>query len=147
MPYINHLHIFSPTSVHSPDTMPSSTQGNYLHLDGSTLEAGSQLIRNALTLSALTSRPVTIHSIRASRPEKGLKGMHLPLIKSIAELSESVVEGAELGSSSLTFYPPGERTAVKREDVFEMEKQRSVGLVLQAVFLYLLCAGCCEGAD
>lgn len=73
--------------------------------------------------------------------------MHLPLIKSIAELSESVVEGAGLGSSSLTFYPPGERAAVKREDVFEMEKQRSVGLVLQVVFLYLLCAGCCEGAD
>lgn len=100
---------------------PKTDNHLHLHLNGSTLKAGGQVLRNALALSALISRPITIHSIRATRPRKSLKATHPPPIKCLAEISNSVVDGAEVGSNRLTIYPPETRATVKREYVFEME--------------------------
>lgn len=63
-------------------------------------------MRNALALSALTGRAVSIHNIRGNREgKKGLKGSHLEAVKLLTKVTEGEVAGAELGSLSLRFVP------------------------------------------
>ena len=117
-----------------------------LHLDGRTLEGGGQLIRIALALSALTNKPLTIDHIRANRKgKKGLKASHLAAFKFLAEVSNSVVEGAEIGSTSLSFLPPGtsamEKRPIQQRYNICLSTPGSVFLVLQALYPYLLHAG------
>lgn len=117
-----------------------------LHLDGRTLEGGGQLIRIALALSALTNKPLTIDHIRANRKGKtGLKVSHLAAVRFLAEVSNSVVEGAEIGSASLSFHPSGisamEKQSIQQRYTISLSTPGSVFLVLQALYPYLLHAG------
>ena len=117
-----------------------------LHLDGRTLEGGGQLIRIALALSALTNKPLTIDHIRANRKgKKGLKASHLAAFKFLAEVSNSVVEGAEIRSTSLSFHPPGtsamEKRPMQQRYNICLSTPGSVFLVLQALYPYLLHVG------
>ncbi|KAE8132115.1 RNA 3'-terminal phosphate cyclase/enolpyruvate transferase [Aspergillus pseudotamarii] len=123
-----------------------------VHLDGRTLEGGGQLVRIAVTLSALTGRPVIIDHIRGNRSGKqGLKGSHLAAITYLARVSGSSVVGAELGSTSLSFYPravqmPRDRGherggAIESHINIALRTAGSVFLVFQALYPYMLHAG------
>lgn len=76
-------------------------------IDGSA--GGGQLLRTALTLSVITDTPVRIESIRGSRPEPGLAPQHLAAVDLLATYSHADVDGAELGSETVTFEPGGDR--------------------------------------
>ncbi|KAI4237377.1 MAG: hypothetical protein LQ349_001881 [Xanthoria aureola] len=83
-----------------------------LALDGRTLEGGGQLLRLAVSLSALTSLPIDITSIRANRaprrasqPAGGLKAAHLAAVEWLARASRAETTGMEKGSLELEFRP------------------------------------------
>lgn len=74
-----------------------------LELDGS--HGGGQLLRSSLALSALTETPIRLSGIRGSRPDPGLKHQHLAALETIAAVCNASVEGAALGSETVTFRP------------------------------------------
>ncbi|QDV32241.1 RNA 3'-terminal phosphate cyclase [Tautonia plasticadhaerens] len=76
-----------------------------VELDGSAGEGGGQILRTALSLSLLTGRPFRISRIRANRDRPGLRPQHLAAVGAAARLGDATVEGAGVGSSTLTFRP------------------------------------------
>lgn len=106
-------------------------------VDGSIGEGGGQILRTALGLSMATGRPFRIERIRAGRPKPGLLRQHLTAVAAAASICGATVEGASIGSQSVTFAPgavkPGEYT-------FSVGSAGSTTLVLQAVLPALLTA-------
>ena len=76
-----------------------------VHVDGSVGEGGGQVVRTALSLSAITGQTVSIEHIRAGRQDPGLRAQHLTAVRAAADVCGAEVKGAELGSRELTFQP------------------------------------------
>ena len=149
----------------------TSTSPNPVHLDGTTLEGGGQLLRLARSLSSLTQIPIHITDIRGKRPGKvsGLKASHLAGATWLANATAATTEGMEVQSRRLVFKPSSiennanhdEHVALKEnekegvwEDIFDngklirrqshiaMSSPGSIPLVLQAILPYLLLSNC-----
>ncbi len=101
-----------------------------LSLDGSRGEAGGQILRAALTLSAVTGQGFQISRIRAGRPQPGLRPQHLAAVRAAAMACQARVGGAFEGSPDLRF-EPGPVTS--GEFRFEIATAGAVTLVLQTV--------------
>lgn len=82
---------------------------------GSLLEGGGQILRNAVSLSAILNIPVRIDRIRAKRTRPGLRPQHLTGLQLAARLCGGTLEGGELGSSCVTFRP-GKRGCQKERE-------------------------------
>ena len=112
-----------------------------LILDGSYGEGGGQILRTALTLSAITGQPMHIERIRAGRKNPGLQPQHLTAVRAASAICGAQLEGDEPGSQALTFIPGS--PARPGEYVFDVAEAArggsagSVGLVLQTVLLPL----------
>jgi len=110
---------------------------NMLVIDGSYGEGGGQILRTALSLSAITGRPLRIEQIRAGRPKPGLAAQHLTAILATAAVCRASVMGGELGSMTLEFSPTTPPIAGTYEfDVAEAREGGSAGaatLVLQTL--------------
>ncbi|BDG07629.1 RNA 3'-terminal phosphate cyclase [Anaeromyxobacter paludicola] len=108
-------------------------------LDGSAGEGGGQILRTALSLSAITGRPFEIHQLRANRLKPGLRPQHREAARAIALVTGGGVEGAEVGSSHLRFRPggpvrPGDHT-------FDVGTAGSTPLLFQTLCWPLALAG------
>lgn len=100
-----------------------------LIIDGSVLEGGGQIVRTAVTVSAITGTPVTIHTIRAGRERPGLRAQHIAAIQSVATICHARCEGLYPGSSRVVFIP-GDPV---REDIhIDIGTAGSIPLVIQA---------------
>ena len=123
--------------------------GECITIDGSHGEGGGQLLRTAVTLSAITGRALLIEHIRAGRRKPGLAAQHLTAVLSVAKLCEAEVSGATLSSETLSFQPKVRPQPGNYE--FDVAKAREGGsagaatLVLQAVALAaVLAEGTCR---
>ncbi len=78
---------------------------NVIELDGSIGEGGGQVLRVAITLSAIMLKPIRIYNIRAKRSPSGLRPQHLTAVKAVAWLTDAEVKGLNVGSSEVLFIP------------------------------------------
>jgi RNA 3'-terminal phosphate cyclase (ATP) len=109
-----------------------------LYLDGSQGEGGGQIVRTALTLSAISGTPVRIERIRAGRQTTGLRPQHVAAVQAAADICAAQVEGATVGSEAITFAPGGPARAGRYE--WAIGTAGSAVLVMQTVLLPLALA-------
>jgi RNA 3'-terminal phosphate cyclase (ATP) len=110
-------------------------------IDGAHGEGGGQILRTALALSAITSRPLRIVNIRAKRHKPGLLPQHLSAARAAAAITGATLQGDQLGFRELIFTPshppePGSYLF----DVTEIAGRGSAGsaiLVLQTILVPL----------
>ena len=104
-------------------------------IDGSMGEGGGQVLRSALSLSAITGTEIELRKIRAGRAKPGLKRQHLTCVKAVAEICGAKVSEVGVGSMELEFKPG----PIKGGDYrFDVGTAGSVTLVAQTVIPVLL---------
>lgn len=106
-----------------------------LQLDGSS--GGGQMLRTALSLSAITGQGFAMSSIRGKRPRPGLMRQHLTCVLATAEVCGAAVEGAEIGSTEITFRPHSIRAGNYH---FSIGTAGSTALLFQTLLPVLLSA-------
>ena len=72
---------------------------------GSMLEGGGQILRNAAALAAITSTPIKVTKIRASRSKPGLRAQHLAGLQLVADLCQGKLSGGTIGSQEISLKP------------------------------------------
>lgn len=107
---------------------------NLIDIDGSMGEGGGQVLRSALSLSAITGKGVHLYNIRARRSKPGMLAQHLKSVDAAAAVTKADVDGATLHSSSLTFRPSALRSGRYR---FDIGTAGATALVLQTIFFPL----------
>jgi len=103
-----------------------------LIIDGSYGEGGGQIVRTAVSLSALTKIPVKIINIRSKRKNPGIRAQHLNAIKAVADLCNAKVKNLIMGSEQIEFIPD---EISDRKIFIDIETAGSISLVLQALFI------------
>jgi RNA 3'-phosphate cyclase len=101
-----------------------------IEIDGSYGEGGGQILRTAVSLSALTMKPIRITNIRAGRPKPGLKRQHIAGIELTGMLVNATIKGLDVGSTTVEFTPHERGSGTFNYDV---GTAGSISLVLQAV--------------
>jgi len=109
-----------------------------IDIDGSHGEGGGQIIRTALALSAITKKAFRIKDIRKSRQNPGLAMQHLYCVKAMQKLCDAHVDGAEVGSTLLEFYPREIKPQTLSVDI---ETAGSITLLLQSLMPACILSG------
>ncbi|QLD90134.1 RNA 3'-terminal phosphate cyclase [Natronomonas salina] len=111
-----------------------------LEIDGA--DGGGQIVRTAVSLSALSGEAVRIEDVRGDRDEPGLRAQHVAAVEAAASLCDASVEGLEQGAEALVF-EPGELEA--KDVSVAVGTAGSVALVFDTVLP--LAAGLDEPAE
>ncbi|ORX95039.1 RNA 3'-terminal phosphate cyclase-domain-containing protein [Clohesyomyces aquaticus] len=123
-----------------------------VHLEGTTLEGGGQLLRIALGLSSLSKKPVRISNIRGKRSGGGgLKAQHLTSVQWLSKACNARVQGIGLKSKEITFTPDRSCQDIQHDQLETSNSTRhftinqntpgSINLVFQAILPYILFSG------
>jgi RNA 3'-terminal phosphate cyclase (ATP) len=108
-----------------------------IQIDGAQGEGGGQMLRSALSLSLLTGQPFQMDQIRAGRQKPGLLRQHLAAVQAATQIGAAEVEGARLGSQSLSFAP---KTIKPGDYKFVVGSAGSGTLVFQTILPALMLA-------
>ena len=108
-----------------------------IRIDGSLGEGGGQMLRAAVSLSLATGKAFRIENIRAKRERSGLLRRHLTAVLAASEIGSAQVEGAILGSKTLTFIPGSVRSGTYH---FAVGTAGSATLVFQTILPALMTA-------
>ncbi|MCX7785847.1 MAG: RNA 3'-terminal phosphate cyclase [candidate division WOR-3 bacterium] len=110
-----------------------------LRIDGSYGEGGGQILRTALSLSAILKIPFEIYNIRKGRKKPGLLAQHLTSVNAVSKICNAEVTGNTFGSTRLTFVP---KDIIPGEYEFNVAAERgsagAVTLVAQSLIPILL---------
>ena len=109
-----------------------------LRIDGSHGEGGGQILRSALTLSAITQKPIQIENIRHNRKIPGLRPSHLSTIKLLGKICNAKIDGLAVGSTSIAF-TPGQIADIKLQE--NVGTAGSICLIIQAIIPAVALAG------
>ena len=101
-----------------------------IRIDGGFGEGGGQIIRSAVTLSAITGKPINIENIRKNRKVPGLRPQHLLGVKILSKICQARVEGLYVNSTSLKFFPSQGLNLELQEDI---GTAGSIPLILQVL--------------
>jgi RNA 3'-terminal phosphate cyclase (ATP) len=112
-----------------------------LTLNGSYGEGGGQILRTALSLSAVTMQPFYLTNIRVGRRNPGILPQHLSAVTAAARITGAAVSGDRLGSAELSFSPTHlSKSGSYIFDVAETAERGSAGsvsLILQTLLVPL----------
>lgn len=115
-----------------------------VEIDGSYGEGGGQILRTALSLSALTGKPFGMTGIRAARSKPGLMPQHLAGVLAMADVCNANVDGGKIASTEISFEPGGPaQPGDYNVDVAEVAHGGSAGsvtLLLQSLLVPLALA-------
>ena len=103
-----------------------------IEIDGSSGEGGGQILRTAVSMSAITGISVKVFNIRAGRDKSGLMPQHFTAVQAVADLCGAKVDGLTLSSDKIVFSPGKTRGGKFNIDV---GTAGSVTLVLQSLML------------
>ena len=103
-----------------------------IEIDGSYGEGGGQILRTAISLSAVAGKQVRISKIRAGRPVPGLQPQHVTSIEAVAEICGADVDGLFPGSKEIVFRPG---QLVGGDFEFDVGTAGSVSLVITSCIL------------
>jgi len=103
-----------------------------IEIDGSKGEGGGQILRTAVSMSAVTGESVKVFNIRAGRDKSGLMAQHMSSVQAVADLCGAKVDGLTQGSDKISFSPGKIRAGKHNIDV---GTAGSVTLVLQSLML------------
>ncbi|MFL6433352.1 MAG: RNA 3'-terminal phosphate cyclase [Nitrososphaeraceae archaeon] len=92
---------------------------DYLLIDGSYGEGGGQIVRTAVSLSAITGKPIQITNIRSKRDKPGLRTQHFSAVKAVADLFHAKVENLKVGADWIRFIPTHYNHPFGRADYFD----------------------------
>jgi RNA 3'-terminal phosphate cyclase (ATP) len=101
-----------------------------IEIDGAYGEGGGQIVRTACSLAVLTGQACHIVNIRQARRVPGLRRQHLMATQALSQFCKGTLQGAEVGSAELSFFPGG-KTA---PDLYlEINTAASITLIAQCL--------------
>jgi RNA 3'-terminal phosphate cyclase (ATP) len=101
-----------------------------IKIDGSIGEGGGQIIRSAVTFSAITGKPVQVENIRKNRKIPGLRPQHMLGIKILSKICQARVDGLYVNSTSLSFSPS---QGISTQLIEDVGTAGSIPLILQVL--------------
>uniref|UniRef100_A0A8C5KTN2 RNA 3'-terminal phosphate cyclase n=1 Tax=Jaculus jaculus TaxID=51337 RepID=A0A8C5KTN2_JACJA len=105
--------------------------GPRVEVDGGILEGGGQILRVSTALSCLLGLPLRVQKIRAGRSTPGLRPQHLSGLEVVRDLCDGHLEGAEIGSTEITFTPKEIRGGTHTADT----KTAGFVFVVQSIYV------------
>ncbi len=106
-----------------------------ISLDGAI--GGGSVLRVGLGLAIALQKSLRVINIRQGRPNPGLQAQHLAGLRAAAQLCHAQLEGAQIGSRLIEFYPGPIQTNFLK---LQIETAGSVALALQPIQIALVSA-------